>query len=604
MKHLLKKLKNNILDTLGLIRVLARLFVLAGKQIKWNTFFYILIILIISVIPFISTFINSKLVDEISGAITSGNKDYGIFITIAIAYLITQIIFSLMDNLLDMVENRSYLFTGRFFEHIFSQKAVTLDLPHYEDKETVNLIHKAKDIFDWRPREVFNNIFHILMKSIRLIFSLVAVALFSWQSVVLIIITTIPKLITGLFLGQLNWGIWVADIELKSKYYESRHTATSEDNLSSIKAFRLGDYFINMATQIYEVFFKKEVKLLFKKTKWEVVTNLIGVVGVFGYWVMLLNSALNGNITLGDMLFFLSSVSIFQSSIVDFVNELSKILVEARFIKDYFAFLDLKPKITVGTEDVEEFDIKLNNVQFSYPETEKKIFEGLNLEIKNGEKVAIVGVNGSGKSTLIKLLTKAYEVTGGEINLGGKNVLNISEDSFYKKICCLYQNNLNLRFLTVKENVSVGNVDIPIDETRVVEALEKADAMDFINEYPKKLNQILDKVYEGGIEPSGGQWQKIAIARALYKNADILILDEATSAIDAEAEEKIFNNIYDSVSGKTVIIISHRFSTVRRADRIVVLEDGKIIEDGKHEELMALEGAYARAFNIQAKGYI
>jgi ABC-type multidrug transport system fused ATPase/permease subunit len=248
-------------------------------------------------------------------------------------------------------------------------------------------------------------------------------------------------------------------------------------------------------------------------------------------------------------------------------------------------------------------EIEFKDVKFSYPNSKEIIFANFNLKINSGEKVAIVGPNGAGKSTLTKLIARLYDPQEGEILINQKDLKELKIDDWYKNMGLLFQDFKIYDPLTVEENIYIGKSVKPLDKKKVIEASKNADAYKFIQKYPKKFNTFMNDRYEGGIQPSKGQKQKIAIARFFYRNAPLAIFDEPTSAIDAESEYKIFNRIYDFFKNKTVIIISHRFSTVRNADRIIVLDEGKIIEEGSHKELIAMNGKYAKAFRLQAEGY-
>ena len=226
------------------------------------------------------------------------------------------------------------------------------------------------------------------------------------------------------------------------------------------------------------------------------------------------------------------------------------------------------------------------------------------LSIKSGEKVAIVGENGAGKSTLVKLLARIYDPQEGEILINGKDLKEIKIDDWYKNLGVLFQDFNFYGELDAKENVYIGKSMKPMDMQKVKEAAESADADAFIEKYPEKYDTVMSERFKGGIQPSKGQKQKIAIARFFYRDAPVAIFDEPTSAIDAESEYKIFNKIYKFFDNKTVIIISHRFSTVRNADRILVLDQGKIVEQGSHKELLEMNGKYAQAFRKQAEGYL
>lgn len=225
-----------------------------------------------------------------------------------------------------------------------------------------------------------------------------------------------------------------------------------------------------------------------------------------------------------------------------------------------------------------------------------------NLTIQSGEKIALVGENGAGKTTLIKLLLRFYDVSKGEVLINGVNIKEINLDHWHKNIGALFQDFIKYQF-TFKENVYLGDLEKANEEKFLRDAIEKSGASKYLDTLPNGIDQVVGKMFEGGIDLSGGQWQKLALARAFFRDAPILILDEPTSAIDAKAEYEIFQNVQKLQKDKTVVIISHRFSTVRHADRILVLEDGKILEEGSHEKLMKKKGLYAELFEIQAQGY-
>lgn len=247
--------------------------------------------------------------------------------------------------------------------------------------------------------------------------------------------------------------------------------------------------------------------------------------------------------------------------------------------------------------------INFNAVSFQYPNSEIEVIKNLNLEINPGEKIAIVGENGAGKTTLVKLLCRFYQVNKGAIFLNEENINDLKIESWYKNLGVLFQDFNIYPHLTVKENIHLGKSNEEFDFKRMIKAIQNVNADEFIKKYPKEYDQILSEKYAGGIRPSTGQWQKIAIARFFYRNSPVVVFDEPTASIDAISEAKIFKEIYDFFKDKTVIIISHRFSTVRNADKIYVLDNGQITESGTHKELLKLKGRYAEAFKIQARGY-
>lgn len=290
------------------------------------------------------------------------------------------------------------------------------------------------------------------------------------------------------------------------------------------------------------------------------------------------------------------------------LDHYSSINMRNKYIEKYFDFMTLQRTIHSPKEPMPLPSLPLppviefKHVSFQYPDNKRYILKDFNLTIKSGEKIAFVGENGVGKTTLIKLLLRFYDVTDGEITINGINIKHVNLDKWYVYIGALFQDFIKYQF-TFKDNVYFGDQKQTNNIELLKDAIAKSGANEFVKNLPDKYDQTVGKMFQDGIDLSGGQWQKLALARAFFKNAPILVLDEPTSAIDAKAEYEIFQHVQELQKDKTVIIISHRFSTVRNADRILVLDEGKIIEEGNHGVLMKKKGLYAELFNIQAQGY-
>lgn len=343
-----------------------------------------------------------------------------------------------------------------------------------------------------------------------------------------------------------------------------------------------------------------------KNWSWWQVLNRTLDSSAFGYGIIVILQRLVAKIiSIGQLTFEIRSLRIFSDSFGMFTGNLVSLRENAMRIGDVMELFTKYIPEEDGNVKLGDSPsvVKFDNVYFKYPNSEKLIFKGIDLDIKRGDKVAIVGENGAGKTTLVKLLCRIYRVTDGEIKLDNINLNDVKISTWYKKLAILFQDYTMYTHLTVKENIEVDSSDRLSTTETIMDSLKRANALSFVEKYKNGIDQILSERYKGGIRPSTGQWQKIAIARVFHRDSPVLILDEPTASIDAVAEAKIFDNIYKFAKNKTVIIISHRFSTVRNADRIIVLDKGKIIEQGSHEELLKNNGKYAKAFKLQAKGY-
>jgi ATP-binding cassette subfamily B protein len=360
----------------------------------------------------------------------------------------------------------------------------------------------------------------------------------------------------------------------------------------------------NSQTSYYRRFSKAYYKILF-------IMLLSGLIQVAAFAItqaLNLVAVFTGKLTIGQFTLYFQQTFNLAFSAEGILDNYSSMNMRTKYIDQYFELLAYPNAITLPKNPLslpkigEQLVLEFKNVSFRYPESERDILKNFNLTIKSGEKIALVGENGAGKSTLIKLLLRFYDVTAGEITINGINIKEVDLQEWQRRMGALFQDFIKYQF-TFKENVTFGDLGQQHNLQALQDAIKKSGADSFLSHLPKGTEQIVGKTFNEGVDLSGGQWQKLALARAFFRDAPILILDEPTSAIDAKAEYEIFEKVQNLQKDKTVIIISHRFSTVRNADRILVLDEGKIIEEGSHNKLMKKQGLYAELFEIQAKGY-
>lgn len=367
--------------------------------------------------------------------------------------------------------------------------------------------------------------------------------------------------------------VLISKIKLEQKKYFSEFARTNDPGIATIFISRI----IQLSAFVYTQFLNLS----------RVFQGLLGI----GQFALVFQQSLN---------------LVFSAE--EILNQYSSIGTRTKYIERFFEFMATEPVIQIPhnpqslPKDPTPATIEFKEVSFKYPDTGRWILKDFDLTIKSGEKIALVGENGAGKSTIIKLLLRFHDVSGGSILINGVDVKKLDLDAWHKQLGALFQDFIKYQF-TFKENVIFGDIEKRNDLSAIKEAIEKAGAESYLEDLPKGMDQVVGKTFEEGVDLSGGQWQKLALARAFFRDAPFLILDEPTSAIDAKAEYEIFQKVNELQKDKTVIIISHRFSTVRNADRILVLDNGRIIEEGDHKKLMKKNGLYAELFNIQAQGY-
>jgi ATP-binding cassette subfamily B protein len=372
--------------------------------------------------------------------------------------------------------------------------------------------------------------------------------------------------------------------------------------------FKLKNLFKNQVIDVTTSFDNKVIKLSRKEIVATFFADIFETVCLMVVVAFVTFETINGNFLIGSLFLAFSAYRSFLSNTQGFFNDYTKMIEQSRYVKYWFDIFDIKPKLinkenalkpTWNTPPVIEF----KNVSFAYPETDKNVLKNISFKINAGEKLAIVGENGAGKTTTVKLICRVYDPTEGEILVGGVNLKDIDIAHWRDYLGVLFQDFTNYN-LTARESIAISRPNDPIDDEKVKESAEMVGADSFINELPKKYDQLIWKGFQDGVELSKGQHQRMAVARIFYRDALISILDEPTSAIDAVAEEKIFEVLEKKMEGKTVILISHRFSTVKNADQIAVIEHGELKELGSHKELMAKKGRYEELYTMQASRYL
>jgi ATP-binding cassette subfamily B protein/ATP-binding cassette subfamily C protein len=555
---------------------------------------------------FIVFFLYKIMIDQVFKSLV--NKEITFVFLIVGSYLISEYLSRFFTNTLNS-QYFEYILRSKFQNVLtrrFMEKLADLDFSNLENGEVRNLIAKVEDTYSWRLFENLRVINFMIYSVASLILAFFVALRFNPLYLIALFILSTPLYYFRAKYGNINWSIYTQNSKKINYLWYMRYLFTNFNTLSEVKIYDLKNFFLDKTKQIQNEVIDQYKKPILKYIFWSTLASFLIPAIIFFFLKNFINQIIfSQKFSLGDFTFFLNAMFTFTGQTSSLLVSLGGIVENNLYVDDYFKLLNIKNKInnsarTKRLKIIIPREIKFENVSFAYPGSKNPVLKNINLTIKTGQDVAIVGPNGAGKTTLIKLLFRFYDPSEGKILVDGIDLKMINLDDWYRHLGVLFQDFAKY-YLTVKENIEFGDMK-NISKKSVSQALLRAQGNDLLK-LPKKINQILGRWFEDGEEISVGQWQKLAIARALYRNAPILVLDEPTSNIDAQAEFKIFNNLKQTYKKKTLIFISHRFSTVRMADKIYVIENGEIIEQGKHEDLVLQKGTYAKYFNIQKQGY-
>ena len=557
----------------------------------------------------VNIYIFARLIDELIRMATTDGTQVRDLVPFLLIFLLVNLAFSALDELRHYSNRVLRTISRPYLQKLAYEKCNFLGPQTLELPEVANTHQKMQD---W-----LNFIMEISGNVVRLISAFVKTAVAG--SIILSQVPLVVPFILVLsiiyffqrryfFKKDFDWQTSDKHVTGRRKSYWTSGTIADTRFIGEVSITGAFNYLDSLFTKFFDYYNKGYMKIMKGSSLSGFFLSILSnIVILFGY-LQVFALLLLDQISIGDTTFYMSSINNFYEGVESFFAEAIAFRDFVMKAKEVYNFFNLRPVVADGDIKIPRFEeapsIEVKNISFHYPNDEKNIFDNFSLKIKSGEKIAIVGENGAGKTTLVKLLARIYDPQEGDIFVNDINLKDIKLNDWYKNIGVLFQDYNFYGHLNAEENIYLGKSVKELDKEKMIEAAKNADAHDFIQKYKDGYKTILSERFEDGIRPSNGQRQKIAIARFFYRNAPVAIFDEPTSAIDAESEYRIFNRIYKFFENKTVVIISHRFSTVRNADRIIVLHDGKIVEDGTHEKLMQNEGRYFSAFTKQAEGYV
>ena len=486
------------------------------------------------------------------------------------------------------------------------KKTSELNLDQLEDSEFYDKLERARQQTTGRVA-LMSNILTQAEDIVVILSLLGGVIAFEPWLIILLVVSVIPTIINEIKFSGTSYSLARSWTQERRELDYLRYAGASDVTAKEVKLFGLSEYLADRFKNLSDQYYTQSKKLAKQRAGWGAFFNVMGTAAYYGAYVLIVFRTVAGIFTLGDLTFLSGSFNRLRMKLQGFFTRFTAITESALYLQDYFEFIDMTydQSESAGTLPLPEKvrqGFRFINVGFKYPHSDRWVVRNINFELKAGEKLAFVGENGAGKTTLIKLLLQFYNPTEGEILLDGIPIKQYDKTLYQQYFGVIFQDFVKFE-LTLRENIAMGEIKEISNQERLDLAAEKSLAREVVSDLPLGYDQPLGRRFKLGKDLSGGQWQKIAIARAYMKDAEVLILDEPTSALDARAETEAFNRFIQLTEGKTAVIISHRFSTVRIADRIMVLKDGSVLEIGTHEELMQNGKLYAELFNLQAAGY-
>jgi len=566
------------------------------------------------VLPAITLYFTKAIVDDAAAAFfrvthqqiqTRAQTQY-VLVLVALWFGV-QLLASLLQTVSQLVTSLQSDLLSNYISVRLMEKANALDLSYFENAQFYDKLENARREAGYRPSQMVTQLFGLLRSTVTLISVIGVLASLSWWLVLLVVAVSIPSFIyQAKYSGQFFTLLTGRAPDQRRLNYLG-HLLTTDSPVKELRIFGLHDTLLERYRQIFAKFYKENRDLTIRRTASQFALGALGTIvsGLTYMYVVL--EVIAGHITIGGLTLYYQAFQQSQTQVSNILSGIGSTYENSLFLSNLFAFLAYAPELPVRADPLPvptpiREGIVLDHVSFKYPGTEKWVLEDISFAIRPGETVALVGANGAGKTTLVKLLTRLYDPTEGSITIDGIDLRDFDPAALRSRVGVIFQDYVKYQ-LTAGENIGFGRIEAIADTGRIERSAVEAGADAVIAALPQGYETPLGRWFQDGQELSIGQWQKVALARAFMRDADLLILDEPTSSLDVRSEYEVFQAFGELTEGKMAVLISHRFSTVRMAGRIVVIEDGRVIENGTHDELILRGGRYTELFDMQAASY-
>ncbi|MBS1852647.1 MAG: ABC transporter ATP-binding protein [Acidobacteria bacterium] len=562
--------------------------------------------LLVSVLPILALWITKLIIDAIVQSVSTHQPVASSFWWLVAAEFALAIVGSILGRSIDYCDS---LLADKYTRHVsirVMEHAAELDLLAYEDPVFYDRLERAR-VQATDRLGMIQSIGRLVQQVITAASLSISILLFSPWLLLLLIIGILPAFLGESHFAFLGYAQNFRQTPIRRQLDYLRVLGGSREAAKELKLFGLKNFLVGRFAKLSDQIYHENVGLARRRLVAGTLLSIVGTAGYYSAYIYVIWRTISGALSIGTLTFLTGAIVQASSNIQQIFSTLSSIADQALFLTDLLAFFAMQPTIRSRPNALPaprpiRRGFEFRNVSFRYPGNARMVLQGLNFHLHPGERVALIGENGEGKTTIVKLMTRLYDPAEGQVLLDGVDLREYDLEDLYREIGVIFQDFVRYE-MTAQENIAVGQIeDIHnLDVLRTAAGKSLADRV--IARLPGQYDQVLGRRFDGGVDLSGGEWQKVALARAYLRNAQVMILDEPTAALDARSEFEVFQRFAELTRGKTALFISHRFSTVRMADRIVVLENGKIVEDGNHETLSSLHGRYAEMFELQAANY-